>query len=465
MTPQRVFVHVGSPKTGTTYLQTLLWDHRQALRDDHGILFPGDRYDAHFLAAVDLQDCRMNAEPRPDAQGHWARLLEEVRSWPGTVVISHELLAGARPEHVRRAIADLAPAEVHIIHTVRDLAGQLPSNWQEDVKHGAVDTFDEWWASVCARDETHPYTSWFWPTVDPLDVHARWGSVVPPERYHVVSVPRAGSSGLWDRFCAVIGLDPTAVDLAATSVSNSGLGLAEVELVRRLNLGLEEPLAPTVYERLVKGALAHETLVRRPGATRLAVPAELVPQLREIAQGWLTGLRRTGVDLRIDEDDLLPRTGARTGSVSGTTDEQLAETAVWALREILLKLERERGEHAGIREGLEAGRRHLTEELDRTRAELEGTRAELATARAELQGVRTTLRHLQAASWRRARQLVARRIARHESARPQLSPHPVVPAGRPPVPPRSEGRPPGRSGRSSPRTDRDAARVGRPRGR
>ena len=37
---ERVFVHVGTPKSGTTYLQAGLWAQREAL-GSHGLLFPG----------------------------------------------------------------------------------------------------------------------------------------------------------------------------------------------------------------------------------------------------------------------------------------------------------------------------------------------------------------------------------------------------------------------------------------
>lgn len=382
---KRVFLHIGSPKTGTTYLQTLLWDNREALRDEHGVLFPGERYDSHFLAAVDLQDGLFHGSPRPEAQGHWERVVEQARDWPGTVVISHEILAGASAEHARRAVEAFGPAEVHIVHTIRDLARQLPSRWQEDVKHGAVEDFDQWWASVRDRDQTHHFTRWFWPTEDPLDILSRWGGTVPPERYHVVSVPRAGGRGsLWERFCSVIGLDAGAVDVAAATISNPGLGTAEVELVRRINVQLDGSLSPTLYQHLVKGALAHDTLTRHPGGRRLTVPADILAQLQEISLGWLTGLRESGVHLVIEDDEVLPRPASGGGGIGTPTEEDLAGAAVFAVRELLLKLEAERQHHAALRERLETDRRHVADELDRDRAELECVRAELDRVRAEL---------------------------------------------------------------------------------
>ncbi len=36
----RIFLHIGAPKSGTTYLQTVLWANRENLRRQ-GLLMPG----------------------------------------------------------------------------------------------------------------------------------------------------------------------------------------------------------------------------------------------------------------------------------------------------------------------------------------------------------------------------------------------------------------------------------------
>ena len=50
---RRVLLHVGCPKTGTSYLQDVLFRNQEVLRE-HDILYPAHRFDAHFLAALDL---------------------------------------------------------------------------------------------------------------------------------------------------------------------------------------------------------------------------------------------------------------------------------------------------------------------------------------------------------------------------------------------------------------------------
>ncbi len=49
----RVFLHIGVPKSGTTYLQAGLWQNREPLRDQ-GLLFPGRGPFDHNRASIAL---------------------------------------------------------------------------------------------------------------------------------------------------------------------------------------------------------------------------------------------------------------------------------------------------------------------------------------------------------------------------------------------------------------------------
>ena len=46
----RVYLHVGLPKTATTYLQTILWANRDAL-EQQGVRLPGGSRRAHLWAS------------------------------------------------------------------------------------------------------------------------------------------------------------------------------------------------------------------------------------------------------------------------------------------------------------------------------------------------------------------------------------------------------------------------------
>lgn len=134
---RRVLLHVGTPKTGTSYLQDVLFRNQGRLRD-RGVLYPADRFDAHFLAALDLMRLSWGGL-EADALGCWDALAAQVRAHRGTTIISHEILARATATQAAHALASFdgpdehgrerEPAEVHLLLSARDLVRQVPAEW------------------------------------------------------------------------------------------------------------------------------------------------------------------------------------------------------------------------------------------------------------------------------------------------------------------------------------------------
>ena len=130
----RIYVHIGEPKTGTTFLQRALWSNRARLAAQ-GILLPGYEGRDHNRASRDLREApREAADPTDPWTGDWDVLAGQALLAPEAAVISDEILAACYPEQADRAVRSLLAAEVHIVLTVRDLATLLPAEWQETVK-------------------------------------------------------------------------------------------------------------------------------------------------------------------------------------------------------------------------------------------------------------------------------------------------------------------------------------------
>src|SRR5579875_3045077 len=229
-----VYVHVGGPKTGTTYLQQLLFRNRDRLRES-GMLYWGDAVRSHFWAAQDLRRVKFNGYKDPHVAGAWKRMVADIERWPGPAIIDHELFAAASRAQINRAFDDLRFAEIHLVWTARDLARLLPAAWQERVKNRGTLTFHDFLKKVRAavnRTPPHP----FWRFHDTPEVLARWGRGLPADRVHLITVPPpdAPQDLLWRRFAGVLGLDPDAYDLEVAR-SNRSLGAAEAGVLRHLN--------------------------------------------------------------------------------------------------------------------------------------------------------------------------------------------------------------------------------------
>lgn len=302
-----IFLHVGAAKSGTTFLQNVLWHNRDRLRE-HGVLYPGRDMAAHVRAAFDLRRTFFPGASDPETRGAWRELVDEARDWPGNVIISQELFAPARLEYVRQALADLDFADVHVVFTVRDLGRQVPAHWQEDVKNRFTTSFTEFVTALRARDwQTFDSARLFWGLQDPVAVLGRWGADLPPERVHVVTLPRPGAPRdlLWRRFCSVTHLDPDDYDLSRT-FANPSLGLAETQFLLRLNDALDERIGWHDYNDDVKLFLAQQVLAARPSPARIELPAEHVAWATERSVETVEELRTAGYDVVGDLYELMP---------------------------------------------------------------------------------------------------------------------------------------------------------------
>jgi hypothetical protein len=303
----RVFLHVGAPKTGTTYVQGRLWRNHKALAE-HGVLFPNSP-GAHFRAAQDLRGQRFRGHDDPRVAGAWDRLTRHARDWRGeVVVVSHEILSGCEPGEARRAVESLRPHEVHVVYTARDLARQIPAMWQESVKNGRKVSYDDYLRTL-QSEHPHLVGRIFWRMQDAVDVLGRWGAAVPEERIHVVTVPaaraRADRDELWSRFCAAVGVDPAVAPLLPEAGDNVSLGLVEAELLRRLNVRLEGSLGWPDHARLLKGFLTRDVLQRGAAAPPTRLPAADRPWVAERSTALVEGLRARRYDVAGSLDDLL----------------------------------------------------------------------------------------------------------------------------------------------------------------
>ena len=344
----RVILHVGTPKTGTTYLQDLMWRNRSEL-GQRGVCYPGKYRESHFLAAMDLQGATVDEVGDPHLPWAWDRLVAEVAQAQGTVVVSHELFSPMEPDRVERALDAFGSAELYVVCTVRDLARQLPAVWQEDLKNRHTLSFTEFLDAV--RDSSNGHGGnghWlgelFWRMQDVPAVLRRWAGTLPPQRVHVVTVPPAGSvpEQLWRRFATVLGVDPDGLAVDGLVERNHSLGPAEAQLLRRLNLALPRDLPWWVYERTVRRELVDALGRRRGGTQRLAVPPDHQSWVTEQAKQMTAELADAGYRVVGDLDDLVPAALTPAGVPAGpdpdeVTDSVLLDVALDAAREMVLR--------------------------------------------------------------------------------------------------------------------------------
>jgi hypothetical protein len=313
-TGPKVLLHIGEPKTGTTFLQHVMWRNRDEL-SAQGVVLPGHHPQDHYRASQDLRGIpKLASDPAGSWTGEWEILARQAQQAPRVGVISHELFSAADPEQAERAVRSLQPAEVHVVITVRDMATLLPAEWQETVKHRNAKGFTEWLEDVIDRES---YSAdrrqwWFWRVHDTMAILGIWAQYVPPQRIHVITVPPRGSDNalLWRRFAALLEVDPASVDISRAR-PNASLGLPEIEFLRRLNEVLPEEVPDWFYMWNVKEGVAHRALAARPREGRLVIPAEREEWAGKQADVLVEALSASDYDVvgNLEELRPLPATG------------------------------------------------------------------------------------------------------------------------------------------------------------
>jgi hypothetical protein len=301
---RRVYLHVGTPKSGTSYLQDKLALNRDRL-EQQGLAYLHTRTGDHFEAALDLIGERWAGEEKA-ARGQWEAVTGEARKAHRDVLVSHEILAGAEPESISRAMASFPDREVHVILTARDLGRQIPAEWQEQIKHRGGREYGSFIRALHRNYHRTDWQMWFWRVQHVPRILARWGGALPSGHVHLVTVPPRGGRRelLWERFAGVIGLDPE-TPYVESETTNASLGGAEVTMLRRLNIELNDRGLPRdTYVEWVRETIVREVLAQRPDMVPATVPPKRRPAIEAITSSWLTEISESGIDVVGDLEDL-----------------------------------------------------------------------------------------------------------------------------------------------------------------
>ncbi|HEY0888034.1 MAG TPA: hypothetical protein VGE38_00305 [Nocardioides sp.] len=325
----RVVLHVGLMKSGTSYVQDRMVAAPEELAR-HDVLFPGTTWRDQVVAVSDAIGVQKRAQGQFD--GAWERMADQVRAWSGTAVISMEFLGPASEPGIAAVVGAFPAGTVEVVVTVRDLGRTLPAMWQESLKNGKSWSWREYLAGV--RRGEGPGTN-FWRQQDAGAVVRRWSDAVGAARTTIVTLPPPGAAPetLWERFCEAAGVP---VDCCPpVPASNESLGAASAALMRRVNDAVGDLPWPEYSDR-VKFGLAKTVLAgHRSAEETIGVRVPRWVRRRAAAlRAELSRLVDAGVRVVGDLDDLTPV------SVRGVDADRVAEqaqldAAVHALAELL----------------------------------------------------------------------------------------------------------------------------------
>jgi hypothetical protein len=172
MAKPKSFLLVGLPHTGVSLLTAALERHRDSL-GELGITAPAKSADEAFRAAVELRrEHRAWGLRRKDVEGTWSAISRRALKQRQTVVIGHELLAGASADEVALVVDGLAGTQVHVVVLASVPDGRVEL-FPDELDLGSV--LDRWSVATSSPDRLHVVVA------DPADATVAWralGSLV-----------------------------------------------------------------------------------------------------------------------------------------------------------------------------------------------------------------------------------------------------------------------------------------------
>ncbi|WP_155829113.1 hypothetical protein [Halomonas huangheensis] len=226
-------LHVGQMKSGTTYVQNVLFENRKALKKE-GWLYPGklmnQQHACYGLCGTDIYWA--------DNEKKWRDLgremLDEIEYHDGDIVISSEALSSLSRDGAAKFIDEIGGVDAVVV-TVRSLFTTLPSAWQQYIKGGGVVSIADFFDRL---DKNREDGSGMWRTYSYGKTVKIWSEFSPVK---VVVIPENPTSKnqLWEDFSGVVGLPDLSDVVVNDSRSNVSLNYEAAEILRSINVEVE----------------------------------------------------------------------------------------------------------------------------------------------------------------------------------------------------------------------------------
>jgi len=256
---KRVVLHIGTMKSGTSFVQSALTQNRDLLAAA-GARYLGGTFGRQAKAVLEI-----NRNPRRrEEHVRWQALADEARTFPGDVgIVSMEFLSFVDSGRLGPFLDPLEGLEVEVVLTVRDQFRAIPAQWQTFTRNFGTDDWETYLRRIGAtgwrRTRGSRAAKTFHRAQDVVPILERWSAPKIVSRVTVVTLPPpdAPRDELWRRFCEAVRL-PAEQALLGGLRDNISLGYASCDFLRRLNVHLAD-VSPRDY-RLGMRPMSREVL-------------------------------------------------------------------------------------------------------------------------------------------------------------------------------------------------------------
>ncbi|GAA3517146.1 hypothetical protein [Nocardioides daeguensis] len=361
-------LHIGMPKTGTTALQHSLWAARAAL-EEHGAHNVSRRAHERKVAITAAGDVRSYWAAEHE---RWQELAHEFRtSTARRTFWSSESLSLAQPDRIRGLREELGPS--YVVCTLRALAPQLASRWQQGLRRAQPEPLEDWLRTTFAEEPLGGVGAGFVPgqplrRLNPRRVLQDWGSVFGAENLVFVVLDPTDHSWLLRAFERLLGV-PEMLELSASR--NLSLPLPEAEMLRHCAAAYREHggdldawMATAGDTRKIK---LRSVVEAAPRSQTVRVPRWAAERANEYVADWVEALESSAARVLGDVRHLFsdPDAHPREVEVPEAVDVASAGRMMEAYFRVALKLPGQPSEAARPPALEDVSARSILEELRR----------------------------------------------------------------------------------------------------
>ncbi|MGA1329422.1 MAG: hypothetical protein ACO3ZX_03625 [Candidatus Nanopelagicales bacterium] len=314
---QELVLHIGTMKSGTTYLQHGLTSQLENLTAANW-LYPmkfapargAINHERAIYGLVGDEIPWVDRKLQIKMQPQWQKLLDEIHDSSANVLLSAEALAVMLESGIEKLLTALPKRKIKVVLTARDLARVLPSSWQQSVRNGRPYGYDEYFDRIKNAAQlpvTEMVGSNFWRSYRLNEVVARWQKFIPLADISIITVPaKTSSDSLWARYIKAIGLpldtnEPKFNDKQA----HTSITWAEAEVLVELNQQWLTKGKSTLQRNQLRRRIVQEGFQQRSDR---GAPIGLTAPWLELAREWsdddIRKLLSLGVTIHGDIADL-----------------------------------------------------------------------------------------------------------------------------------------------------------------
>lgn len=224
--PEKLFIHIGPHKTGTTYIQQTLSKHRDYLHSI-GLHYPKipSPFNSHRIAHHTV------------VQWIKERNSSEIQAFigalKGSTLLSSEEFSHLNRNQIKYFINQIPDTKIEIIYSKRRLGPLLVSRWQEYVKHGGTESWPLYFLSHILKDSKRNL-------INGVVTLTHWSNLLGKSNLHILDYEQciAEDLDIADALLQVV-IGPDAPRVGTGKSINPSLDATNVEILRLVNLHLQ----------------------------------------------------------------------------------------------------------------------------------------------------------------------------------------------------------------------------------